>query len=575
MNVPRHGSAEALKSRELIVLAAEAALANGNYEMAREQVRLPPLRLHASAHVHVLLAGKVTPSHFKQGHFFFRAILASENSLASMLPLLPRRSAYLIVPPSPQVRDLFLLDPPRDQFCARALFVTAHCDAAAADDALGSAAVQQRLRACRAILEALDIAAAQGARYDFLVYNASVHYWRVVRPLLRAGAARFVVPSLQRVSGALEALDDRDVAWRVVLLVALARADDDAGAPLYAATCLNAALGHCAGLVAAASEREAAATTHLATCEADLAWAQKGQRCAAEGKPLGARALYAASPPPALPDNSKAKGKAPAAAMVAAVPDAAAVPDVAAAAHCLAAAEAARAAAAASLDKAKSLVGVERRREEGCLLQAVHVGRDPAASSLLDAASKRLVARGPRGVGLLAAQRARSGLARGFVACAELEAALDALDASAGGPARGAAASGKAAGQAPGQPPPLDPSLAETVADLGLAAMALLDPPPADAAADASRGTGEALAPSAAAALEYDPDRTAARAARVSALAARCLSRAGTAKDAPPTAGVKLDFLKCHLMVRAGRLPSSRRTHRLGVHSLLLSCYNQ
>jgi hypothetical protein len=39
MNVPRHGSAEALKSRELIVLAAEAALANGHYEMAREQVR--------------------------------------------------------------------------------------------------------------------------------------------------------------------------------------------------------------------------------------------------------------------------------------------------------------------------------------------------------------------------------------------------------------------------------------------------------------------------------------------------------------------------------------------------------
>ena len=37
-NVPRYGSGEVLKSRELIVLAAEAALANGHYEMAREQV---------------------------------------------------------------------------------------------------------------------------------------------------------------------------------------------------------------------------------------------------------------------------------------------------------------------------------------------------------------------------------------------------------------------------------------------------------------------------------------------------------------------------------------------------------
>jgi hypothetical protein len=40
MNVPRHGSAEALKFRELIVLAAETALANDHYELAREQVKL-------------------------------------------------------------------------------------------------------------------------------------------------------------------------------------------------------------------------------------------------------------------------------------------------------------------------------------------------------------------------------------------------------------------------------------------------------------------------------------------------------------------------------------------------------
>jgi len=40
MNVPRHGSAEALKFRELIVLAAETALANDHYELAREQVNL-------------------------------------------------------------------------------------------------------------------------------------------------------------------------------------------------------------------------------------------------------------------------------------------------------------------------------------------------------------------------------------------------------------------------------------------------------------------------------------------------------------------------------------------------------
>jgi hypothetical protein len=88
----------------------------------------------------------------------------------------------------------------------------------------GSAAVRQRLKAVDSILSALDIAQDHSPRYDFLVYNASVHYWTVVRPLLRPGASRFLVPSMTRISDSLEALDDQDKPWRIVVLIALAQA---------------------------------------------------------------------------------------------------------------------------------------------------------------------------------------------------------------------------------------------------------------------------------------------------------------------------------------------------------------
>lgn len=39
-HIPRLGSAAVVRSRELVVLAAEAALTNGDYEMARAEVSI-------------------------------------------------------------------------------------------------------------------------------------------------------------------------------------------------------------------------------------------------------------------------------------------------------------------------------------------------------------------------------------------------------------------------------------------------------------------------------------------------------------------------------------------------------
>lgn len=105
------------------------------------------------------------------------------------------------------------------------MFVCAACDGHVVDEEQlnGSVAVRQRLKAVDSILAALEIAQTHSPRYDFLVYNASVHYWSVVRPLLRKGASRYLVPSMLKISESLEALNDSDKSWRIVVLIALAQ----------------------------------------------------------------------------------------------------------------------------------------------------------------------------------------------------------------------------------------------------------------------------------------------------------------------------------------------------------------
>ena len=81
----------------------------------------------------------------------------------------------------------------------------------------GQAKVDELNLAIARILEVLDICleAANRPRYDFLVYNASVYFWNVSRPLMRAGVASYVVESMEKVVGALEEVKDADVEWRM------------------------------------------------------------------------------------------------------------------------------------------------------------------------------------------------------------------------------------------------------------------------------------------------------------------------------------------------------------------------
>lgn len=115
-NLPLNGSGSLLRNRELLVLAAETALSNGNFDLARDQVCW----------------------------------------MLSIPIYLVRFSRHRCE----QVRCLLSESPPRDQFLARALFVDAACLSHEAEKRglNGSLAVQQRLRAVAPILDAVAIA---------------------------------------------------------------------------------------------------------------------------------------------------------------------------------------------------------------------------------------------------------------------------------------------------------------------------------------------------------------------------------------------------------------------------------
>ena len=93
------------------------------------------------------------------------------------------------------VHEFFLQDPPKNQFYCRALFVKAQLEAAKTINAKleGAKALKQTQKAIDIIMEALDIILLEQnrPRYDFLVYNASVHYWRIARAILREGVMQF------------------------------------------------------------------------------------------------------------------------------------------------------------------------------------------------------------------------------------------------------------------------------------------------------------------------------------------------------------------------------------------------
>ncbi|XP_038629303.1 cilia- and flagella-associated protein 46 isoform X2 [Scyliorhinus canicula] len=83
-----------------------------------------------------------------------------------------------------------------------------------------SADVSDLNKATRCILTTITYSKAD-TRYHFLVYNASVLYWRMIRPFIKPGFCYYVITSLLEVIKGLQATDDLDYQWRAELRIAL------------------------------------------------------------------------------------------------------------------------------------------------------------------------------------------------------------------------------------------------------------------------------------------------------------------------------------------------------------------
>lgn len=61
-------------------------------------------------------------------------------------------------------------------------------------------------------------------RNHFKVFNASVQYFQMVRPLLQPGLCIHAVPSLRQVVQSLEEVDNQDRSWRAELMMQVSKA---------------------------------------------------------------------------------------------------------------------------------------------------------------------------------------------------------------------------------------------------------------------------------------------------------------------------------------------------------------
>ena len=68
------------------------------------------------------------------------------------------------------------------------------------------------------LLKAINFAKDKN-RYHFIVYNASVLYWKLARPFIRPGFRGVLCQSLSQIVKALELIDDKDYDWRAQLMM--------------------------------------------------------------------------------------------------------------------------------------------------------------------------------------------------------------------------------------------------------------------------------------------------------------------------------------------------------------------
>ncbi|MGB1602631.1 MAG: hypothetical protein ACPIOQ_58415, partial [Promethearchaeia archaeon] len=117
-------------------------------------------------------------------------------------------------------------NPMPNQFQARAYLAQAELASRLYIGRKGDGLVDAVLKSLDLVMRALALAQTSPARYQFLIYNASVAYWRCSRPMLRAGYFKHVTASMREMFNAIKGLPEEDNEWKAIFAVALARALD-------------------------------------------------------------------------------------------------------------------------------------------------------------------------------------------------------------------------------------------------------------------------------------------------------------------------------------------------------------
>ncbi|XP_027696309.1 cilia- and flagella-associated protein 46 [Vombatus ursinus] len=155
------------------------------------------------------------------------AILCAEQALQMKLPEITEDCVNLY----------FKGMPPPSQFRGRAYLCQAQLYAPESLEKLGEfeKSVTQFMKAV--------LFGSGDPRYYFLVYNASVLYWKMARAFLKPGHRQYLIPSLGQIVDVLEQIDEEDKDWVAELMIELLECYLEAGKMEAAVKfCANAAL---------------------------------------------------------------------------------------------------------------------------------------------------------------------------------------------------------------------------------------------------------------------------------------------------------------------------------------------
>ncbi|KAH0623636.1 hypothetical protein JD844_006597 [Phrynosoma platyrhinos] len=103
--------------------------------------------------------------------------------------------------------------PPVNQFLGRAYLCQSQLHTPVSTDNL-----EEFDRFIIYLMKAINFAEGD-TRYYFLIYNASVIYWRNIRPFLKPGFRHFLIPSLSQIVLALKHPAEEDKDWTAELMM--------------------------------------------------------------------------------------------------------------------------------------------------------------------------------------------------------------------------------------------------------------------------------------------------------------------------------------------------------------------